>query len=827
MAMLALIVAAGVALLPLASTARAAGPTMKAAVMLAGHVRLSTWAAITVDLANDGPALVGELRLTGGNQGRTRYSVPVDLPTGSSKRLSMYAQPSPFRSTFDLTLVTNDGTQIATASLKVVNHDLLSPLIGVIAERPQGLVPGIQAAANADGQAAPPTVATLTPDDLPDRVEGWGPLDRLVWQDVSTDRLSTGQIAALRAWVAGGGRLVLLGGTSGSGVFGALPDDLLPYRPTTTVDVAPAEATGLLGELPAGAAPLPASAGILSRGRALARAGDLTAAAIMAYGRGSVTLIGFDPATAWLANSSAGSALWRIAVPSGGSGIQTNPANLTDDSQLLQALYALPTLDLPPIDLLVGLLVVYTLLIGPLNYLVLKRIDRREWAWVTMPALVLVFSVGSYGLGLTLHGADTIVNELSIVSGSAGTDAGRAQVYVGLFSPSRRSFDVELAGPALVTSPISEYQVTTISQAGLDVIQGEKARVRGLEVGVSDLRTFRAETAATAPLIEADLRLEGAVIKGTLTNRSGRTLENVGVAFGSRLVRLDDLADGASAEVRLDLDTLDSGVMLSERLFGSYQIDPPRSAYTRRVMLDQLTQSSSKLPTTGPAAGRPMLIAFDSRPVVGVGLGAERPQQVADTLYLLDLPMRAAGTVVLTSALFSHQIIDSDAAWAGEDGYAFSLGEGSMTVAFQAIPLDGSFHASKLVVALLGGGDLVMPLPAPDPLPPAHPGDSAGAGAGAATGDSSGGGNADQGDDAAIKPGFEQGLPTFELFDRADGVWVPFEPLAMSASAVIADPERYVDASATLLVRFHFDDPLDEGQQAYFSFGVRIEGAVE
>jgi hypothetical protein len=200
---------------------------------------------------------------------------------------------------------------------------------------------------------------------------------------------------------------------------------------------------------------------------------------------------------------------------------------------------------------------------------------------------------------------------------------------------------------------------------------------------------------------------------------------------------------------------------------------------------------------------------------------------VADTLYLLDLPMRAAGTVVLTSALFSHQIIDSDAAWAGEDGYAFSLGEGSMTVAFQAIPLDGSFHASKLVVALLGGGDLVMPLPAPDPLPPAQPGDSAGAGAGAATGDSSGGGNADQGDDAAIKPGFEQGLPTFELFDRADGVWVPFEPLAMSASAVIADPERYVDASATLLVRFHFDDPLDEGQQAYFSFGVRIEGAVE
>ena len=46
------------------------------------------------------------------------------------------------------------------------------------------------------------------------------------------------------------------------------------------------------------------------------------------------------------------------------------------------------------------LLGAYILLIGPINYLVLRRLDRREWAWVTMPVLIVVFAVGAYGFGI-------------------------------------------------------------------------------------------------------------------------------------------------------------------------------------------------------------------------------------------------------------------------------------------------------------------------------------------------------------------------------------------------------------------------------------------
>ena len=121
------------------------------------------------------------------------------------------------------------------------------------------------------------------------------------------------------------------------------------------------------------------------------------------------------------------------------------------------------------------------MLVGPINYLVLRRLDRREWAWVTMPVLIVVFSVGAFGLGRALKGSDTIVNTIAIVRGAAGAESGLGQVYVGVFSPSRRTFDVRVGGGALLSNPIS-IQQQGVGGAPLDILLGDpavRARLRG------------------------------------------------------------------------------------------------------------------------------------------------------------------------------------------------------------------------------------------------------------------------------------------------------------------------------------------------------------
>ncbi|NJO84026.1 MAG: hypothetical protein HC828_15390 [Blastochloris sp.] len=87
----------------------------------------------------------------------------------------------------------------------------------------------------------------------------------------------------------------------------------------------------------------------------------------------------------------------------------------------------LPGIDpLPDILPLCGFLGLYIALIGPLNYLILNRLNRREWAWLTIPLLIVIFSGVAWAIGFNLRGNEAIVNRVAFVR--AWDDAERAQI---------------------------------------------------------------------------------------------------------------------------------------------------------------------------------------------------------------------------------------------------------------------------------------------------------------------------------------------------------------------------------------------------------------
>ncbi|MEJ7697452.1 MAG: hypothetical protein WKF78_12725 [Candidatus Limnocylindrales bacterium] len=176
--------------------------------------------AIDIHIVNAGPAIQGEVRLGGGVQGRTRFSVPADLPTTSDKTLRLYAQPPAFGKDVTVTLVEGE-TVIATTKAALVIHDPTQLVVGIVAERPGDIIGSLNLLPNQNNVA--PLTLPLDPEDLPERVQAWGTLDRLVWQDTDSSRLSTNQLEAMRGWIAGGGRLVIVGGTAGPSSLSAFP----------------------------------------------------------------------------------------------------------------------------------------------------------------------------------------------------------------------------------------------------------------------------------------------------------------------------------------------------------------------------------------------------------------------------------------------------------------------------------------------------------------------------------------------------------------------------------------------------------------------------
>ena len=144
-----------------------------------------------------------------------------------------------------------------------------------------------------------------------------------------------------------------------------------------------------------------------------------------------------------------------------------------------------------------------------------------------------------------------ILNEIAIVRGAPGTDAAVAQSYLGIFSPSRATYQLRVPGGALLALPMNGdmFGGTT---AQLDVLQGDPSRVRDLSVGFGSLRTIRAEASTTAP----KMRRCGSTRAGSgapSPTTPTRALIAPALVLGSSAVKLADLPAGKSADVDLRL----------------------------------------------------------------------------------------------------------------------------------------------------------------------------------------------------------------------------------------------------------------------------------
>jgi hypothetical protein len=561
-------------------------------------------------------------------------------------------------------------------------------------------------------------------------------------------------------------------------------------------------------------------AGELIRGRALATSGDRVIAAETNYGSGSVTILGIDPTVGWIGASNAVRSLWPNLIPPRTAGTVA----IADDSQIVTAVGNLPSLALPPTGGLLLILIGYIALIGPLNYVILRRIDRREWAWITMPVLIVGFALGAYAFGSALRGSSVIVNEVGIVRGAPDATEGSAQVYLGVFSPARGTYQVAVPGGALLSSPISG-DVFGGTSSNLDVLQGEPpgaSRVRDLAVGFGSLRTIRAESAASVPKIHADLRLFNGTLIGSIRNDSTVTLEKPAVVLGGNVKVLHDLAPGAEEAVSLAIIPTQFGQPLSDRIFGQLNFgdvqavsDASRRDQTRHQIVDQLTYDPmfgnlGTLDTEGP-----VILAWGRTPILDVQVEGQSANRVANILYYVPAAMGVSGRVSFTGDLIRSTMTATDAAFFSKDPSAMTFGQGSVTMSYRPIAFEGSLSVDHVRLATgfgpdqpIGGGggggakiepiaDVCLdpkakhPSTCPKPLP------------------------ADQFD----------GIPEVEVFDRSGaGSWHRLPHLGMGQTYDLIHPERYADpGTGAVLMRFvnERQDPVN------IYLNVSIEGTVK
>ena len=113
---------------------------------------------------------------------------------------------------------------------------------------------------------------------------------------------------------------------------------------------------------------------------------------------------------------------------------------------------------------IVGLLAVYIVLIGPLDYWLLKKWDRFHWSWITFPSIVLGFSLLSLLMATSFKAQQTHVNQLDIVDYDVQSSQLRGTSWAYVLSPQPRTYDLQIKPQPVETSVDDQLSCLTCWQ---------------------------------------------------------------------------------------------------------------------------------------------------------------------------------------------------------------------------------------------------------------------------------------------------------------------------------------------------------------------------
>jgi hypothetical protein len=534
-----------------------------------GAFRPGSWLPIIAELENSGVDRTVELRV--GTREGAQYAVEVELPNGGRKAVTVYAYLTPASRRLTVRLM-SAGEELAEQTLTLQVANPRARMVGYVA--PQGVTARPPARLN---PTTPLAAVDLAAADLPERALGLSGFNAIVLEDVPTAELSEAQRAALREWVLRGGQLIVSGGAGIERTLAGLPQDLAPV---SVGAVEPVAAEALFGPSVAGAAPLPyaslvpRAAGDGSQDEAKPQRppypvvfASLAAAPQPAIeqslGRGVVTVLaiplGHPAIEGWEGAGRLWEELLRLGqeLPAGFA-----PENTTLDGfmegNLAASLTSLPALEFPPLGLLIGVVAAYIVLVGPVTYLALRRLDRQALGWVVVPIITLIFAGLTYGLGYAQRGGDVLLNQVTLIEPIDGGEAqARVRSFVGLFSPERRSYTLQVAAPEQETPLLRPISVqgpwdTNTGGGGVFVQDvGLGGEARGFEVSQWSMRAFASDTIVPYGEVRSLVRLEGERLLGEVENGGPATLIDVALVQGDQVLRLGDIPPGETREGEL------------------------------------------------------------------------------------------------------------------------------------------------------------------------------------------------------------------------------------------------------------------------------------
>ena len=694
-------IVAALALPLLAVTADAAGGV--ALTVHAGYedvIKAGQWMPVTIDARNSGVSIDGVLQVQEslnaqpGVTGLTLYRQPISLASGASKRVRIFVEIDNTAATVNARIVQNGHV---IASRDSVSGGSTGYLIGVLSDQSTTLD---DFAAIHPGSVAA-RVVHLRGEDLPDAAVPLRAFDILAIDDFATDSLTAAQRAAITDFVNAGGNLLIGTGAAWHKTLAGLPPSILPMAVT---------GTNVIDTTALGASAVEIASGQLTGGHVWLGPDARPLLIDRSVGQGTVTLATFDWNQQPVAVGSnthtvlrqvmarsvfdAGGGGQNVTYLGGGpggpfpAGSQSSVA--TKSGSLTPVLGNLPGLNLPSLQLTAALVILYVVLVGPVNYFVLGAIHRRALAWVTIPLIALLAAGGAYGTGLITKGRSVQINQVAIVHAQPGWDRAYQEIYTGVIPPGRGDYVATVGGERLLISPIVNSYGPSSGNTGMQVdLASDAVTLSGMTA--FSLGGFATEGMTNTPQLTAHLRLVNGTLIGTIENHSNLTFSDAVLIAGDNFEIFRALKPGGTTSVSLAPKPANPfGQPLFTRIYANSQYGGPSNGSTADRESTTKSQVLSLLPTGQSFKGsanyvNPTLVAWTHQTFQPVTIDGSQPRSTALSAVVLSLPVDQIGTGSLPAGVVNSRIVDvvGDSQGNGPPGMLV-LQNGSVTFEFAA-----------------------------------------------------------------------------------------------------------------------------------------------
>ncbi len=699
-----------------------------------GAWKRDTWTPVFVDISNQGDSQTGEIHIPlvqhrGPSARRIlNYSLPVELPRNSKKRFVLNIRPEGTEKIY-LRVGRQEMERDLTAPQWASPDDTLVVVLG--GER--GLLnflTGTPAAPRPDFllgyderqvMGGPQVAASDTPsfhvgharwDSLPDTWLGWDGVDVVILGDAGFVGASEGALDALLTWVQLGGTLVVPGGPLAPQMSVSPIGHLLPIdvRGTATAPHLGALEAWTQHEIERRSA-LVADGPAAEEARVLCGSNEDPLIAVREAGAGRIAMTAFDFTSAPIKYWDGQSAMWQRLLAEAPA-----PPFLTPMGEhrtpygysmaLADAASYTPAAALPPFWLLLGFLGAYIIVLVPVNYSLLKRLDRRELAWITTPAIVLVFTLGAYAVGYGIRGGAVVLNRLAIIETAADTSLAQGHGYVGLFSPRLTTYELLLGETAVGARDMT---ITSERARGPATVRyGSSTVVSDIGMNMWTSRAFGIEFLVDlSGGVGGTLEWDGSDLKATVENNTGFDLKECRIVRGNLQGQKRSIAPGGSTTW-----SFGKGTGVGDRDWHSFRTGLPQPNATEGIADIALRSLFGGMPhrSFGGTWGnwsQPRVVALVEAPLMPVDL-QRRGVKVNDvSLLVADLPIRVAPgpRIPIPHWLVAGRVVATDGSVGRGDPWQpqLTIYEGSAVVEFR-IPLsEKGGKAAGLTLSMQAG----------------------------------------------------------------------------------------------------------------------------